>query len=650
MAENSLKEKAISQFYAELNKLGQNGEYERALKTANKIIGVAPHDKLAFHCKIVCLIQLNKFEEAIQLLNKKSEYASLLIFEKAYCHYRINQHGEALQVLEKCPDVNEDYRIKELKAQVLYRLEKYNEAYALYKEIVKYSDDDYEDERNTNMSAALLYSKESEVDIDDLRDNTYELCFNKACMLISRELYAEAEKKLKQCEKMCREMLEEDEASEEEIDIELALIRIQLAYVFQKQGRLKEAQQMYSTNLKLKLEDIALTAVASNNTVCINKDQNLFDSKKKMKIALNDALKNKLPSESRKYIALNNAIFTHYINQTEQCEKLCKQLDEHWPDLQLHTTVLRSVSLFKANKIREAIDILEQFKTTNEGHELFIKLAVAQYYLIQGEKLKACKVMENLGANTYKPAIIGALTTIYLALGEEAVALNVFEKSVDWYKKNKVKGDLTHMWRQAAEFHIRNGHAKVAANSLEELLRTNSDDKKILAQLVLALSQFDEKRALALSNDLPSVGELSEGLDLESIQNAQISAISIKKSPSSTKQDSQPGTPSEGLDEPKKKHRKKKKGKLPKNCDLSQPPDPERWLPRYERTGYRKKRDRRAKDVIKGSQGTASGQADQYDFSFKNVDQDAESSPVEPSPRGHSNYQKKQQKKKNKRR
>lgn len=56
---------------------------------------------------------------------------------------------------------------------------------------------------------------------------------------------------------------------------------------------------------------------------------------------------------------------------------------------------------------------------------------------------------------------------------------------------------------------------------------------------------------------------------------------------------------------------KKKKGKLPKNCDPNLRPDPERWLPKYERTGYRKKRDRRAKDVIKGSQGTASGQADQ---------------------------------------
>lgn len=159
--------------------------------------------------------------------------------------------------------------------------------------------------------------------------------------------------------------------------------RIQLAFVYQKQGRLKEAQQLYSTNLKLKLEDIALTAVACNNMVCINKDQNLFDSKKKMKTALNDALKHKLPSESRKYISLNNALFTYYINQNEQCEKLCQQIDKQYPDLILHTTILRSAILFKSNKMQQAIDVLQSFKSTNEDEVFFVKLAIAQYHLVQ---------------------------------------------------------------------------------------------------------------------------------------------------------------------------------------------------------------------------------------------------------------------------
>lgn len=60
--------------------------------------------------------------------------------------------------------------------------------------------------------------------------------------------------------------------------------------------------------------------------------------------------------------------------------------------------------------------------------------------------------------------------------------------------------------------------------------------------------------------------------------------------------------------DPKKK---KKKNKLPKNYDPSIPADPERWLPRYERSNYRKKKDRRSKEVGKGTQGAASLGSDQ---------------------------------------
>lgn len=99
-------------------------------------------------------------------------------------------------------------------------------------------------------------------------------------------------------------------------------------------------------------------------------------------------------------------------------------------------------------------------------------------------------MFESLGDDRHKPGIVGALITLYLSLGKEDVALKVFERTVDWYRANNVKeGDLSEMWRQAAEFHIRNGHPQVAANSLEELLRTNPSDKKTLAQLVLAYAQ-----------------------------------------------------------------------------------------------------------------------------------------------------------------
>ncbi|XP_050314497.1 signal recognition particle subunit SRP72 [Anthonomus grandis grandis] len=652
MTEKSLKEKTIATQYAELNKFAQNEDYERALKAANKILGVAPHEFLALHCKVVCLVQLSKFEEAISLVNKNPEHLQKLIFEKAYCYYRLNKHQEALAIIDNGAG-ELDLRVKELKAQILYRIENYEQANLVYQDLIKNTDDDYEEERLTNLYATLVYL--DQMPDMELKEDAYEICYNNACLLVQQGNYIEAEKRLKQCEKLCREKFEaDDELTDEEIELELALINIQLAYVYHKQGRIKEAQTIYTTVLKLKdLNDIALQAVASNNIACINKDQNLFDSKKKMKVALNESLIHKLPSTQRKYIALNNAILCYYMNHPDQCEKACQAVQSTWPELHLTVSVLRALNLVKADKVNEAISLLKK-EESNAESKLYVDLCIAQFYLLKGDKHEACKVLENLGEDTYKPGIVGALTSLYQGLGDEATALKVFEKTVQFYKKKKMSSDLSNFWRQAAEFHIKNGHPEVAANSLEELLAVNKDDKKILAQLVIACSQFDKARALKLSKSLPTIEELSKGVDLENIE--ILAMVNLKKSPGG-KGDSLPGTPKPETDERKKRNNKKRKGKLPKNYDASVQPDPERWLPKYERTGYKKKKDRRTKDVqIKGSQGTSYGQSEQFDFSSKKIDEGSESSnSVEPSPRvshpGKPQHQKKgNQKKKNKRR
>lgn len=147
-----------------------------------------------------------------------------LIFEKAYTQYRLNQPGEALKTIKGAPL---DAKLKELKAQILYRLENYDECFELYRDIIKNATDDYEDERESNLAAVManLAVDSPNKKLPQLRETTYELMYNAACQLVARSLYNEAEKKLKAAEKLCRETLEEDGASEEDIEAELGIIR-----------------------------------------------------------------------------------------------------------------------------------------------------------------------------------------------------------------------------------------------------------------------------------------------------------------------------------------------------------------------------------------------------------------------------------------
>lgn len=81
-----------------------------------------------------------------------------LYFEKAYCHYRLNQPQKAFTILEQAED---DYRIKELKAQVLYRLEQFSDAVQVYQDIIKNADDEYGDEREANLGAVLVMCEDN---------------------------------------------------------------------------------------------------------------------------------------------------------------------------------------------------------------------------------------------------------------------------------------------------------------------------------------------------------------------------------------------------------------------------------------------------------------------------------------------------------
>lgn len=115
---------------------------------------MAPDDSTASHCKVVCLIQASKFTEAIQFIEKFK--LSALVFEKAYSEYRLNDSVKALKTIDSAGLPSPlPPKVKELRAQILYRLERYEDCFDMYRDIIKNTDDEYEEERTTNLSAVV---------------------------------------------------------------------------------------------------------------------------------------------------------------------------------------------------------------------------------------------------------------------------------------------------------------------------------------------------------------------------------------------------------------------------------------------------------------------------------------------------------------
>ncbi|XP_067133039.1 signal recognition particle subunit SRP72 [Centruroides vittatus] len=606
----------LASLFSELNRSGQNGEYDRALKTVNKILQEVPDDDKALHCKVVCLIHLSDFENAYNLLEKHSTLSELQ-FEKAYCLYRLNRIQEAWSILQNSSQSND--KLKELSAQVLYRLERYDECYEIYKNLIKNSEDDYEEERETNLAAVIanLYAEKGKTikNVPQFQEHIFEICYNGACILLAQDQYAAALKKLHLAEELCKKSLEDDDVPEEEIESELGVIRLfylkdSNGYALQMKGKVDQALKLYNQVLKQRPTDIALAAVASNNVVTINKDQNVFDSKKKMKTATLDGLEYKLNSSQCHTIAINHCLLLLHTNQLEQCKRHLQILEKNFKQKSVDATLIHVALLCREKQVHKAVALLKDFAATNPEQSLTISFTLAQLLLTQGHVSQACDILRSLGEISHKPGVVSALVTLYLSLEDRDTAINVFKESINWYKKNNLQSqEMTILSQQYAEFLLKCGQPEGAAMLLEEMRKSDPHNAKILARLISAYSQFDPIKAKEVSRELPSLGEVSDSVSVDNLETTSWSMGTkyVKKSGKSEPSPTVKTTAAEGL---VKKKRKKKKGKLPKSYDPNVDPDPERWLPKRERTAFKRRKDRRGGGVGKGTQGTVTGSGD----------------------------------------
>merc|ERR1719336_3435677 len=538
-------------------------------------------------------------------------------FEEAYCHYRLNDPHTALEILDSI--TNPQVKHNELRAQVLYRLELFDKCFSVYRDIIRSSNDKYETERKTNLSAVTAQLGDEKKIITDESD-TYEQRYNAGCNYASVGDWGRAEKCLQKAEQVARQFLEEDEAGEEEIEEETGIIKVQLGYVMQRQGREKEAQTVYNQVLRSKPNDIGLVAVASNNLIAINKDQNIFDSRKKIKAATAEGLEHKLTSHHQSEIAKNNALLTMYTNQVDQCQAMVKKLVDSDALTSEEGDMILAGALSRSGKTKEAIELV--LKGNKAKSDVERALIAAQIHLEKGDVLEGLNVISGLpDATKYRAGPLSAMVTLCLALNDRAAAADTLKKAVKHQQSRGSSSMSAVVWRKTAEFHLKDSDSEpsVAAQALEELLKMEPNNLATQAQLVLAYAKFDLAKALAVSKKLPKFSYQDTAVDIQALEDASfVSAKKVlKKGGLDGPMSPKAGESADSEAAKKKRKKKNKKKRLPKN--LNAEPDPERWLPRRERTGYRKpKRNRRGKEEkFVGAQGSATGAADAFDYSQK---------------------------------
>ncbi|NXB80249.1 SRP72 protein, partial [Donacobius atricapilla] len=630
---------AAAGLWSEVNRCGQNGDFARALKSVNKILQINKDDVTALQCKVVCLIQNGNFKEALGVINTHTKVltSDVIAFEKAYCEYRLNRIESALKTIQSASQQTD--KLKELYGQVLYRLERYDDCLAAYRDLIRNSQDEYEEERKTNLSAVVAAQSTWEKVVPEdlgLREATYELCYNSACALIGQGKLNEAMKKLQKAEELCRQSLSEDsDVTEEDIEAELAIIHGQMAYIMQLQGRTEDALQLYNQIIKLKPTDVGLLAVIANNIITINKDQNVFDSKKKVKLTNAEGVEHKLSKKQLQAIEFNKALLAMYTNQADQCRKLSASLQSQSPE-HLLPVLIQAAQLCREKQHAKAVGLLQDFADQHPANAAEIKLTMAQLKIAQGSVTKACMILRSIEELQHKPGMVSALVTMYSHEEDIDSAIEVFTQAIQWYQQHQARTNpgccvfqpksSVHLSliREAANFKLKHGRKKEAISDLEELWKQNPKDVHTLAQLISAYSLVDPEKAKVLSKHLPSSDTMSLKVDVDALENSHGATYVRKKAGKLTGDNQQK---EQGQGEVKKK-KKKKKGKLPKNYDPKVTPDPERWLPMRERSYYRGRKKGKKKDQVgKGTQGSTTTGSSELDAS-----RTASSPPTSPRP------------------
>uniref|UniRef100_A0A8C6EXY2 Signal recognition particle subunit SRP72 n=1 Tax=Marmota marmota marmota TaxID=9994 RepID=A0A8C6EXY2_MARMA len=546
---------SVPALWSEVNRYGQNGDFTRALKTVNKILQINKDDVTALHCKVVCLIQNGSFKEALNVINTHTKVLAnnSLSFEKAYCEYRLNRVENALKTIESANQQTD--KLKELYGQVLYRLERYDECLAVYRDLVRNSQDDYDEERKTNLSAVIAAQSNWEKVVPEnlgLQEGTHELCYNSACALIGQGQLNQAMKILQKAEDLCRRSFSEDS------------------------------------------------------------DQNVFDSKKKVKLTNAEGVEFKLSKKQLQAIEFNKALLAMYTNQAEQCRKISAGLQSQSP-AHLLPVLIQAAQLCREKQHTKAIELLQEFSDQHPENAAEIKLTMAQLKISQGNISKACLILRSIEELKHKPGMVSALVTMYSHEEDIDSAIEVFTQAIQWYQNHQPKSPAhLSLIREAANFKLKYGRKKEAISDLEQLWKQNPKDIHTLAQLISAYSLVDPEKAKVLSKHLPSSDSMSLKVDVEALENSP-GATYIRKKGGKVTGDSQPKEQGQG---DLKKKKKKKKGKLPKNYDPKVTPDPERWLPMRERSYYRGRKKGKKKDQIgKGTQGATAGASSELDAS-----------------------------------
>ncbi|XP_057509788.1 uncharacterized protein LOC130792301 [Actinidia eriantha] len=599
---------AVEDLFTTLNRHIQRSEYEQAVKVADQVLSISPNDEDAIRCKIVALIKADSIDEALSTMESSRRLQIDQSFFKAYCLYRQNKLNEALESL-KGQEGNSATML--LQSQILFRMGKMDSSLDIYQKLQKSKIESLE----INLVAGLVSAgRASEVQgvMDALRvkaTSSFELAYNTACSLIEKNKYSDAEQLLLSARRIGQETLMDENLADDDIETELAPITVQLAHVQQLLGHTQEAIEAYTDIIKRNLADESSLSVAINNIVSLKGPKDVSDSLRKLdrliekgsgplSFQLARGLDSKLSSKQREAIYGNRVLLLLHSNKMDQARELVAALPDMFPD-SVMPVLLQAAVLVRENKAGRAEEILGQFSEKFPDKSRIVLLARAQVAASAGHPQVSAESLAKIPDIQHLPATVATLVSLKERAGDIDGAVSVFDSAIKWWSNAMAEDNkLNLIMQEAASFKLKHGQKEEAARLYEELVKSHRSTEALVG-LIKTAAYTDIDKAEAYEKQLKPLPGL-KSIDVDGLEKTS-GAKHVES-----------GThvgitePFEAKSKDKAKKKRKRKPRYPKGFDPANPgppPDPERWLPKRERSSYRPKRKDKRAAQVRGSQG-----------------------------------------------
>ncbi|CUS07705.1 unnamed protein product [Tuber aestivum] len=583
-------------------------DHVSVLKHANNVLKSEKSHKRALHTKAVALINLDRYEDAFSQLSVP-ELAGEAALERAYCLYKLGSLEDALAaaVEGNWGDRKDDRGLKHVEAQAAYRLEKFDQAAGIYAGLSRggYQAENEDYDMSVNISATnaqLVWANGSAASggkgnkVDRSALDSFETAFNSACGAIARRAFEQALVLLKRARELG--LLLED-LSEEERKVEVAPVLAQEAYVLAKMGRWKEALER-SKELDIpSITDTSLKAVATNNEIAITSrlpDYNPHLSLITPAGSATTSVSSKAFLFQSKTLGRNRAVLELEAGKAQAAKKQAlAHLQNHPHDSEA------SVILAAARE-----DKVEKLVKKSPG-DLGLSLTLAQLRMRSGNITGAIAAVENVISaapedQKYLPGVIGLLVGLYQHQGRRQHVKDILSKASEYWKNSPTPNHP--LLRASAKAHLDNPTSTDSdlrsAHSIFEILLAHSPSDPFAAAGLLAStpsSPASPPPPQHLQQKLTPLEKLISTIDAAALEAAGVAQ------PPPRKRSAEEMEGIGGKAGAKVACKKKKAHKF----DSSKTPDPERWLPLWDRSGYKPKGKKGRGRVGGGGGGATQG-------------------------------------------